>query len=143
MFPACFPENFETELLPITQEDSKELDVYRIIKRGVLNREAFIGSMEESERGLVNKKYPPHNCGSYGTSCNENLEEIYYLIDTFMSKKPKVEVAKGKTVVCCGPSQRTKDRDPSHASEGHVDWWIYDEAQPQEHFELIERRETQ
>lgn len=54
-YPKCFPENFETEILP--KEAKKERkSVYRIIKKGTIDRESFIGTYEEMQRGLIPKK---------------------------------------------------------------------------------------
>ena len=54
-FPDCFPENFETEILPEdAREDNK--DVYRVIKNGILDRESFISTYEEIQRGLIPPK---------------------------------------------------------------------------------------
>ena len=40
-YPKCFPENFETEILPEgAKEENKS--VYRIIKKGQIDRDSFI-----------------------------------------------------------------------------------------------------
>ena len=54
-YPKCFPDNFETEILP---EDAKEENksVYRIIKSGIIDRDSFISTYEEMERGLIPRK---------------------------------------------------------------------------------------
>ncbi len=49
----------------------------------------------------------------------------------------RLKIATGDgTAPCCGPSQRTKERKPKHKSS-HVDWWIYENEKPYQHFELI------
>ncbi|WP_156059472.1 hypothetical protein [Acetivibrio ethanolgignens] len=51
-YPACFPENFETDILPKEAKEENKF-VYRVIKNGTINRESFIGTYEEIQRGLI------------------------------------------------------------------------------------------
>ena len=54
-YPECFPENFEKDILPEgTKEQNKS--VYRVIKYGTINRDGFIGTFEEIQRGLISRK---------------------------------------------------------------------------------------
>ena len=47
-YPKCFPENFETEILPEgAKEENKS--VYRIIKKGQIDRDSFISTYEEMQ----------------------------------------------------------------------------------------------
>lgn len=48
-FPECFPEGFRDKLLTFGAKE-QELNVYRICKFGIINEEAFVGSVEESLR---------------------------------------------------------------------------------------------
>ena len=45
-YPECFPENFETEILPKEAKEENK-PVYRVIKYGAVNRESFISTYEE------------------------------------------------------------------------------------------------
>lgn len=137
MFPSCFPKNFESEILPITEVDSTELEVYRVIKSGEINREAFLSTWEErTEFDVLDESDP----STYCTSCNLSLSEIKRLKARIMRFHPRPIIAKGTTVLCCGPSQKTKDR--TGKKTRHVDWWVYEKAKPELHFTEV-REETE
>lgn len=137
-FPKCFPKDFETAILPkLTSNNSR--DVYRIIKSGTINREAFISTYEEIKRGLMPRPRKPLNLrdpGTYSTSCFADLKEAEYILNIFMQHYPKPIISCGQTAETCGPSQMTKDRKPGHSST-HVDWWIHEESSPQLHFKEV------
>lgn len=44
-YPECFPENFETDILPEGAKKENKA-VYRVIKYGTINRDSFIGTYE-------------------------------------------------------------------------------------------------
>ncbi|MCI9221479.1 MAG: hypothetical protein HFH94_17540 [Lachnospiraceae bacterium] len=54
-FPECFPEKFETDILPKGAKKENK-SVYRVIKYGTINRDSFIGTYEEIQRGLIPRK---------------------------------------------------------------------------------------
>lgn len=75
-FPECFPENFEKEILPkAAKEENKS--VYRVIKYGTINRDSFISTYEEIQRGLIppKRKMNSNDPGLYSTSCNIEYTE--------------------------------------------------------------------
>ena len=132
-YPACFPENFEKDILPKgAKEESKP--VYRIIKYGTINRESFISTYEEMQRGLIprKKRANPKDPGLYSTSCNMEYSEAQYVLSLLMRHKPAAFIAKGKTEGTCGPCQLTSEREKRQ--DTHVDWWIYDDAEPHTYF---------
>lgn len=136
MFPPCFPKNFETEILPVTEINSTELPVYRIIKSGEINRDAFLSTWEErKEQAELDESDP----GTYATSCNSDLEVLERLLKRMMRYHPNPIIAKVVTKVTCGPSQRTQERTLKKTS--HVDWWIYDQSTPELHFTEVEEDE--
>ncbi len=47
------------------------------------------------------------------------------------------KIAKGVTHSSCGLSQRTKER-IKKKKDSHVDWWLYEGAEPHKHFEIID-----
>ena len=54
-YPECFPGNFETEILPKgAKEESRP--VYRVMKSGTIDREGFISTYEEIQRGYTTLK---------------------------------------------------------------------------------------
>ena len=139
-FPECFPENFEKEILPEgAKTESKP--VYRVIKYGSINRESFISTYEEIQRGLIppKKRMNLNDPGLYSTSCNIEYSEAEYALNIFMRHQPKVFIAKGETEGECGPCQLTAERETR--TDTHVDWWIYEEAEPQMYFDEVEKSE--
>lgn len=139
-FPECFPENFETDILP---EEAKEENksVYRVIKYGSINRESFISTYEEMQRKLIprKKRMDLNEPGIYSTSCNMKYDEAEYALNIFMRHHPKAFIARGETEGTCGPCQLTSEREKR--SDSHVDWWIYEESQPQTYFKEVAENE--
>lgn len=129
-YPDCFPENFETDILP--KEARKENKaVYRIIKTGEIDRNSFIGTYEEMIRGMIpyKKRMNMNDPGLYSTSCNIEYSEAEYALRMFMRHYPRPIIAKGETEGTCGPCQLTSERE--ERTDTHVDWWIFEEAKPQ------------
>ncbi|HJC65937.1 MAG TPA: hypothetical protein H9931_04350 [Candidatus Enterocloster excrementigallinarum] len=133
-FPNCFPENFETEILPREAKEENRL-VYRIIKYGTINRDSFISTYEEIQRGLIppKKRMNLQDPGLFSTSCNIDYSEAEYVLNLIMRHQPKAFIAKGETEGSCGPCQLTSEREKTTST--HIDWWIYDDSSPQLYFE--------
>ena len=133
-FPNCFPENFETEILPREAKEENRL-VYRIIKYGTINRDSFISTYEEIQRGLIppKKRMNLQDPGLFSTSCNIDYSEAEYVLNLMMRQQPKAFIAKSETEGSCGPCQLTSEREKTTST--HIDWWIYDDSSPQLYFE--------
>lgn len=132
-YPECFPENFETDILPKGAKKENK-SVYRVIKYGTINRDSFIGTYEEIQRGLIppKKRMNLNDPGLYSTSCNIEYSEAEYALNMFMRHHPKAFIAKGETEGTCGPCQLTSERE--ERKDTHVDWWIYEETKPETYF---------
>ena len=132
-YPKCFPSNFETDILPKEAREENKT-VYRVIKMGTIDRNSFIGTYEEIERGLIppKKNMDLSDPSLYSTSCNINYSEAEYALKIFMRHYPRPIIAKGETEGACGPCQLTAERE--QREDTHVDWWIYDETCPQDFF---------
>lgn len=139
-YPECFPENFESEILP-NEAKEKNIPVYRVIKYGEINRNSFISTYEEIQRGLIprRKKMNLSDPGIYSTSCNIEYSEAKYALDMFMRHYPQPFIAKGETEKTCGPCQVTAEREKR--TDTHVDWWIYEAAEPQVYFKEVNEDE--
>lgn len=140
-YPDCFPDNFEEKILP---KDAKfeNKRVYRVIKNGIINKDSFISTFEEEQRGLrprSKKGLDLLDPGYYSTSCQMEYSDADYLLNIFMRHNPKVFIAEGVTEMTCGPCQLTSERDKRNDS--HVDWWIYKEAEPQKYFKEVEKHD--
>ena len=135
-YPACFPENFEKNILP--KEANK--DVFRVMKYGN-TRQSFIGTYEEILRGLIppKKRVSLNNPILYSTSCNIKYSEAKYALDLMMRHHPRAYIAKGHTEKECGPCQLTSERE--ERNDTHVDWWIYEDAEPQKYFNEVTKIE--
>lgn len=135
-YPECFPENFKTDILPEGAKKENKA-VYRVIKYGTINRDSFIGTYEEIQRGLIppKKKMNLKDPGLYSTSCNIEYSEAEYALNMFMRHYPRPFIAKGETEATCGPCQLTAERE--ERDDTHVDWWLYEETEPQTYFSEV------
>lgn len=141
-FPSCFPENFEKDILPFNAH-YEDKNVYRIMKKGYIDRDGFISTFEEIKRGMIppkNKLNDLDNPSLYGTSCEEDLSRLSYVLKILSGHHPAAIIAKGTIHSSCGPWQITSER--TGGSSTHVDWWVYDDSLPQEYFMEIEDNET-
>lgn len=139
-YPECFPKNFETDILPKGAKKENK-SVYRVIKNGIINRDSFIGTYEEIQRGLIppKKRMNLNNPSLYSTSCNIEYSEAEYALNIFMRHYPNPFIAKGETDGTCGPCQLSSERE--ERNDTHVDWWIYEEAEPQTYFSEVVNNE--
>lgn len=140
-YPECFPDNFEDEILPAEAKNENK-PVYRIIKFGSINRDSFISTYEEIQKGLMpppKRPLNPINPGIYSTSCNMEYSEAEYWLKVFMRHHPRAFIASGETEASCGPCQLTSEREKR--KDTHVDWWIYENAEPQKYFKEVNKHE--
>ena len=135
-YPKCFPDNFEADILTEGAK-AENKSVYRVIKSGIINRDSFIGTYEEMQRGLIppKKRLNLNDPGLYSTSCNIEYSEAEYALNMFMRHYPRPVIAKGETVGSCGPCQLTSERE--ERQDTHVDWWIYEKAEPHIYFHEV------
>lgn len=135
-YPKCFPTNFETDILPVGAKNENKA-VYRVIKSGIINRDSFIGTYEEIQKGLIppKKRMDLNDPSLYSTSCNMDYADAAYALNVFMRHHPKAVIARGKTEKTCGPCQLTSEREKRE--DTHVDWWIYEETEPQRYFREV------
>lgn len=135
-----FPNFFRNIELPKGAK-LQELKVYRFCFYGEINRDAFRGSYEDCiiKKVISNKKIDENSKdpGHYSTSCFEDIKDIRKMKKLFTKHHPETIVAKGITNKECGPCQRTSERIPKR-KDSHVDWWIYENSNPEDYFEKIE-----
>lgn len=133
-FPECFPSDFESRILPKeAKEDNRT--VYRVMKYGKIDRRGFISTFEETKLGLRppgKRELDPDDPSVYSTSCHENKSDAEYCLKLLMRKNPSAFIVKGETERSCGPCQLTKER--KKCKDSHVDWWIYEESNPEQYF---------
>lgn len=140
-FPKSFPPDFEKNILP-KEARKEDIKVFRIMKSGKINKEGFLSTYEETikkirpENKNDNKKDPSY----YSTSCDLTLEKAKYVLEMIMRHcPPKPIIAEGVTKGECGVCQRTYDRTGKEKDKNHVDWWLYEDAQPQKYFKEVKQ----
>lgn len=136
-FPSCFPPHFVEKILPQGLSDL-ELDVYRVCKNGKINKESFLSTFEETERGIRPK---PSNwtqkleCpGTYSVSCNDEKSSAENALKCLVGYHPEAFIMAGTASSDLGPLQRTVDRDTSYRDASHFDWWLFDGSDPSKSF---------
>lgn len=131
-FPECFPSDFESRILPKEAKEENRA-VYRVMKYGKIDKDGFISTFEEIKFGLRPQgKLDLNDPSLYSTSCYENREDLDYVLSILMRKNPSAFIVKGETERSCGPCQLTKER--KKCKDSHVDWWIYEESNPEQYF---------
>ncbi len=137
-FPECFPQGFHDKLLAVGAKE-QELKVFRICKSGLINEDAFVGTMEESlRRGKRRKFRDPDDVGNYSTSCHLKISDSRKILQHALRNPPHAIIAEGTIRPEKGLSQITAER-KAECLDSHVDWWIYVDAQPHLDFkEVIE-----
>lgn len=143
-FPDCYPENFESEILPEGARE-QEIEVYRVAKTGKIEESTFWSTFLENsiERGNNTSRYIPKDSNDpseYSTSFFEKYKSAVSVCKMLTKHCPPSIVIKGKTEPEYGPSQRTEERTGIRDKKKHVDWWLYDKAFPQS-FVAVEEQE--
>lgn len=135
-FPECFPDGFYDKLLALGAK-GQELEVYRICKLGVIDEDAFVGSMEESLRRGKKRKFPnPDDVGNYSTSCHLKISDSRKILQHTLRNFPHAIIAKGTIKPEKGLSQITSERNFKQ-QDSHVVWWIYANANPHLDFKEV------
>ncbi len=139
-FPDCFPEGFRDKLLTLGAKE-QQLKVYRICKQGIIDEEAFVGTMEESLRKGKRRKFRnPDDVGNYSTSCHINISDSRKVLQHALRNPPEAIIAEGTIQPEKGLSQITSERNPEQR-DSHVDWWIYADAHPHLDFKAVNEDE--
>lgn len=141
-YPSCFPDDFEQNILPKGANYSEKA-VYRVMKKGYIDREGFISTYEEIKRGLIppgNKLTDLKDPSLYSTSCNVELSDAQYILGLLSGHHPTSVIAQGTIHPQCGPWQLTSER--TGGTNSHVDWWVYDKSNPQTYFREVNENET-
>jgi len=131
-----FPAGFREDLLPAGAKE-QSITVYRVCPTGAVEAASFLPTYLDKELTSI-KEYDPDDPGTYSLSTFENLNHAQKLLKCSMKYHPAPIIACGITEPAFGPSQRTKDRIENRVQRArvrsHVDWWLYDGAQPEKSF---------
>lgn len=145
---ACFPDYFSRFTLP-PQARPQELFVYRACSTGKLERGSFLDSFE-AEGFAVHPGLPEDSPTAYSLSVYLDLVDVKRFCSKDGKMDPPWPVGLGYTYGCCGPCCLTSEWKNGEASaqgaafknkkkmSSHVDWWLYKDARPWEHFEVTD-----
>lgn len=127
-----FPVGFPIERLPEGIKE-EEIEVYRICRSGKVEEGSFLPTyLDELSKTKENEDIGEQEIGYYSLSTYEKKKDAKKRLKFFRGKQPDAIASKGKTDCSCGVIQRTKER--TGCKNSHVDWWIYDGAQPHIYF---------
>ena len=130
-YPDCFPADLEKRVIEEKHASfSVRENSYRILRCGVLDRDAFLSTFEDQEKRGVRKPDRHPTLSSYSTSCFNNIDGAANILNFSFRNEPRASIAVGTIFPQCGPST-----DPNQ--NGHIDWWIYEDASPEKDFKEV------
>ena len=133
-----FPDYFCNFELP-EDLDTEEFIVYRACITGLADERSFLNSYEEAGRNI--SKAELHNPSAYSLSVYRKPREIKRFVSNDRRMQYPWNIATGKTNPVHGVHKETKFHlglDGRKRKTSHVDWWLYEKAQPWIDFTVIE-----
>lgn len=128
-----FPDYFKRFALP-TGAREEAIRVYRACRSGKCDKESFLPTFEQ--KGFrYDETDDVEDPSLYSLSTFEKPNHIKRFASMTSDMQVPYKIAIGLTEPIYGLVQRTKERKAKSGS--HVDWWLYEGANPQEVFELI------
>lgn len=133
MFPAYFV------LYNMPPENAREecLQAYRACRTNKLERDSFLSTYEENECQFFDEK-DKQDPSTFSMSVYEKPKDVKRFAITNSDIRPPYTIAKGETVPLHGKVLRTKEYKKNYRKSSHIDWWLYEGAEPYRDFELIE-----
>lgn len=117
-FPSYFPDG-----CPPQKAIAEELEVFRAVTNDPLSRDDF---RSYHELGIHIDKITN---SYYAVSCFTD-ETAFDMTMGMPAKRSRFRFkAKGITSIYCGVIYKN--------ARGHVDWWLYDGAEPEKHFSIV------
>ena len=134
-----FPKYFDRFELP-EEAHEESLRVYRACRSGKCDKDSFLPTFEE--KGFrIEEGDDPKDPGIYALSTYEKPRDIKRFADMTSDMKVPYTIAVGYTDPAYGQIQRTRERKRKEGNRkyksSHVDWWLYEGANPHKVFELI------
>lgn len=133
-FPAYF-ENFEIPMWARGQV----LEVYRACATGKVDRESFLNSFEEN--GFqISQGGNKHNPQEYSLSTYTKFKDVKRFMTMDSRYGIPFKIAKGITNPMHGICLETKEWKKNLGEKyrgSHVDWWLYEDAEPWQEFEEV------
>lgn len=122
----CFPDNINVSY--------KDITAYRVIHRNPdeayvsINKDDFMSQMQLNKIKQIRPPVDPKNIDSYSCSLFTNFDKLKIAMRL---PRPSCHLIKGlikeKNGVC-----------DSEDKKSHINWWLYESADPSEDFELFE-----
>lgn len=133
-----FPSYFENFSLPDCAVE-QSIDVYRACPTRKLERASFLNTYEENGFSITlgGRADDPQE---YCLSTYQRLRDIKRFVSIDAKFSPPFVLARGTTDPSCGVSCPTKEWKKRHKSS-HVDWWLYEGAEPWKHFAEVNYEE--
>lgn len=144
-----FPDYFTSTIVQELKDNGgceNNFSVYRVDKYGNNDKTAFYNYYEEVIHGLKTvrnkekalEKYLS-NIDSLSVSCDMDCERVkYYFNITLKDQFPERKLLYGITSSSEGLSRITKEwKDNYKGSSGHIDWWLYKDAEPNKFFKEV------
>lgn len=135
IFPAFF-ENFK---LPETAKP-QELLVFRACRTRTIEKESFLPTYVENGY-KIEVGESEHDPKQYSMSCSAKAKALKRFVAVDSRYQPPLLLAVGVTHPDCGVSCMTRDylnETKQQRKSQHVDWWLYEDAEPWRHFKEID-----
>lgn len=126
-----FPAYMDSIQLPDCAKE-QEIVVYRACPTRKIEKASFLNSYEENGFETLTG-IPEDDPQQYCLSTFEKVKDLKRFVEIDGKYNPPMLLAKGITAPECGISCRTREWKPKQRSS-HVDWWLYEDAEPWKHF---------
>lgn len=130
-----FPEYFPDYIVPAAAKEQR-IEVYRACRTGKAERDSFLNTYEENGC-KVRADLQPDDPQAYSLSVFTNPKKLNYILAIHADCKPPWTLAHGYTTVEDGVSCETRKWKKMKKNNYHVDWWLYQGAEPWEAFEVL------
>lgn len=133
-----FPSYFENFEMPEWARE-QELIVYRACATGKVDRLSFLNSFEENEY-QISAGGDPTDPQEYSLSTYTKYKDVKRFMKLDSRFGVPFVIAKGVTKPVHGISLETKEWKAKLGIKykgSHVDWWLYERAEPWEEFEEV------
>lgn len=115
------------------------MTVYRACATGNTDKESFLNSFEENDFKIsAGGNYDDPS--EYSLSTYTKFRDVKRFMNLTSKYKVPFTIAKGITNPICGPSLETKIWKQAlgqKSKSSHVDWWIYEDAEPWLNFKVV------
>ena len=151
VFPDVYPEDLLERIIEDGAEENVMENVYRIANYGNNDRDAFLSTfLTQINAGLHNDRdsyvlssLGQIDIGQYSTSLSISKKRAKRILKMIERKYGGPILLKGTIHPEYGLSMLTKDSKSNRTCDkDHIDWWLYDNADPSAHFKIIELEEV-